>query len=432
MNHIFNRLRTAVGTLLVAPCLAPLAATAQSVVITTEEDPVQWYYEANSLYGLPIVCNGGAIEWDGAIHPFSAGARLDYLPTAATPTTEVSVTYNEGRVSIQAPGRLHDVLAVSVTRSDCVDITVDPACEEELTFRLTGEGNSFALHGSYKTTVVLDGIVLNNTYPQPALWIDNGKRIDIIVSDGTRNVISDVASNERKSAFYVKGHAEWKGAGDITVIGRARHAYSSNEYTLFKQSFTGTFTVPQAAGDGLHIEQYLQINGGTFNVSGVQGDAIDVSYVYETDGVTPTADVLNGQFVMQGGTLDLIAAAAGTKALKTDDLLTIAAGNVRVSATGDGTRGLSAGTDFILGTEGGQTADATVVLHATGDELDVVLPGGAVDTDKCRGLKVKRDFYHYPSTLQRDASSTVTRKKIVDVDGTYRPLGGTLSGITIE
>lgn len=432
MRHIVSLLRATLGTLLAAPLFAPLAATAQTIVVTADGDPVQWCYEPAALYLLPITCGEGAIAWEGASHPYATVARIDYLPAMPCPVSEVSVAYSDGCATIHAPGRLRDMLTVSVSHSDCVDVTVAPACEEEITFRLSGEGSSFALHGNYKTTVVLDGVRLDNTHEQPALWIDNGKRIDIIAADGTRNHFADAAGNERKSAFYVKGHAEWKGAGDVTVTGRARHAYSSNEYTLFKPSFTGTFTVPSAAGDGLHIEQYLQIGGGTFTVSGTSGDAIDVAYVYDDDGVTIAKEELNGQFLMRGGSLDLTLAADDTKGVKTDDRLTVEAGNIRVAALADGTRGLSAGTDFILGTEGGQTADATVTLLATGGDYEVILPDGTVDTDKCRGLKVKRDFYHYPSTLIRDAASTITRKKIVDVDGTYRPLGGTLSGITIE
>lgn len=425
-------------TILVA-AIAMTAATAvgQTLRVWDQENATSWVYDANALQDL-MPFEGEGISIGGYKHAASSGVWMtvdnsEYLAGIVANPDVVYLTGGEGPgLFVTAAGKLAPFLTVKVDQElSAYDITVADGLERELTFVLSGSAGSVAIHGNYKTTIVLDGIDLRTSGAcnRPALWIDNGKRIEFLVKGV--NTFADNAANEKKSAFHVKGHAEWKGDGTVSIAGAQRHAYASNEYTLFKKSFTGTFNVTSAGSDGMHVEQYLEINSGTFNIAGNKGDGIDISYVYaDAAETTPTQDELNGQFVMNGGTVNVAATEDDTKGLKSDDRITVAAGRINATATGKGSRGIQTSKDLYLGAEGATDAKAAYIyLTASGGDFTDPETG---DVNKCRGLKVKQDFHHYPSTVERDASSVVKAKKIVDVDGTYFNHGGTLIGITIE
>lgn len=419
-------------TIVAAMLMTATTAMAQSEIappqtMTVSEGNVLWVYDA-VVDNTPMTFAGNQLTVKGRAYNLGEQTTIAVADGTA-PTLTVSVEYTDAGARVTAPGSLADKLKVNVSGST-VDITVSADLAEEVTYVLAGRGESFALHGDYKSTIVLQGVSLAATGVQPALWVDNGKRIEFQVVEGTTNTFSDAASNQKKSAFFVKGHAEWKGAGSVSVSGTSRHAYSSNEYTLFKNSFTGTFTVPSAGSDGIHVEQYLDIRSGTFSISGTKGDGIDVGYALEDDGKTPTNDEFNGEFRMQGGTLNVVVENDDTKGVKCESNMTILAGRINATANGDGSRGVQTDAHLYLGVEGGSDAKvAYVYLTANGGEWTDPATG---DVNKCRGLKVKQNFYHYPSTVERDTASVLGKKKIVDVDGTYYNHGGTLSGITIE
>lgn len=413
--------------------LMAVAATvvAMAQTLSVKEGSVTWLYDANTLTAPMVFADGTVLVGE---HSYVLADTELAVDATASPTTiegnVVKVEYVGGTSAcVVAPGTLAHLLTIKVDGAN-VDITADASIADEITYRLRGTGASFVLHGEYKSTVVLDGVSLTATGTIPALWVDNGKRIEFQATDGTENTFTDSPANVKKGAFFVKGHAEWKGAGNVSISGLASHAYNSKEYTYFKSSFTGQFRVLAAKSDGLHIEQYLQVNNGTITVAGNEGDGIDVGYVYEDDETTIAVEENNGQFIMNGGTITVAATTPTTKGVKCDDKMTITAGRINATASGDGSRGISAGTDLYLGQEGGtSTTDAYLYLVANGSEYTDPATG---ETDKCRGLKVKRNFYHYPSTVERDAASSVTKKKIVDVDGTYFALGGKLVNITVE
>lgn len=424
-------------TLLLAATLAlALAADAQTLRVWNPERTAQWVYDANVLM-TPIPFDAAGLSIDGYKHAAQQGVWMTVDNAVSDIPANPDVVYLTGNdddpgLCLVAAGELAPYLTVTADAQQCnYDITVADALQRELTFVLRGSASTVAIHGNYKMTVILDGIDLHasSDATKPALWIDNGKRIELQVKG--QNTFADASVNEKKAALYVKGHAEWKGDGSVSISGTSRHAYASGEYTQFKKSFTGTFNVTHSGSDGMHVEQYLEINGGTFNIAGNKGDGIDVSYDFADEAETiPSEKELNGQFIMNGGTIVVAATQPTTKGMKCDDMMTITAGRIEATANGAGSRGVSAGTDLYLGTEGSTDAKvAYIYLTANGGDYSDPETG---DVDKCRGLKVKRNFYHKPSTVERNTTSQVKAKKIVDVDGTYFNHGGTLTGITIE
>ena len=410
--------------LLLISCVACLAHLSGQTFDVVQGD-VTWRYDANSLTA-PMAFHAGTLAVGSAEHSLS-GTTMRVDPSGKYEPLTVSVVYSGNAAKVVADGALASSLTCTVD-GPRVSIVAASSLLEEVTYRLSGEGENFTLAGEYKATVELAGVSLKAAGEVPALYIANGKRIDIRCVDGTVNNFEDASSNLLKSAFYVKGHAEWKGGGTVNIRGNARHAYSSNDYTDIKASFTGTLNILGAKSDGMHIDQYFIMNGGTVNVQNVEGDGIDVGYKLEDDDVTPTNDSLNGQAHIKNGVLNVTVATVDTKALKSVYDMVITGGSLDIRANADGTRGLNSGNNLTIGTKGAtDNAVPYILLTAKGgtftDELG--------DTHKCRGIKVKNNFYFYSGTVKRSLDSSVSADKMVDVDGMPYVSGGKFDGITL-
>ncbi len=405
--------------------LVATSVTALAQTLDVKQGDITWRYSALDITSN-MTFKGNQLEIAGRTYDLD-GIKMNVNNKVAEQNT-VDVTYTSAGATIIADARLADVMTIEINGGNVVVNTAETLADE-ITYRLQGVGESFTLNSDFKCAVVLNGVTLTSKGTTPAVYIHDGKRIDIIANENTNNSFSDCAQNESKSAFYVKGHAEWKGGGTVNISGVAKHAYSSNEYTLLKASFTGTLNILRAASDGMHIDQYFQMNGGTLNISNTTGDGVDVAYALEDDEVTPTTDEMNGQIIIKGGVINVDMEQDDTKGLKCEDIMTIMGGNISAIANGDGSRGIQSSNTIYVGTEGSTDVAAPyILLLASGD--DYTDPTG--DVNKCRGMKTKKDLYLYSGTIKRDANSAVKAKKIIDVDGTFYKLNGVLDGITIE
>ena len=285
--------------------------------------------------------------------------------------------------------------------------------KEEMEVELKGTSNSgsFTYYGTYKCKIHLNGLSLTST-TGAALDIQDGKRIDLILTDGTDNTLVDAAGGEQKAALYCKGHMEVSGTGNLTVTGNNRHAIATNEYMLIKKN-TGTITVTKAVSDAMHIEQYFQMNGGTVNLSGMGGDGIQAELKNNPD------EELNGQILIKGGSINIDVTADDTKGIKSDDLITISGGTFVINAKGAGSKGISAGTNMIINEDDAAT---TMTIAATGGVYE---DPETDDTSKCMGIKVTKDLTISAGTIT--ITNTGRKSKGIKVDGTYYAKGGTVT-----
>lgn len=284
---------------------------------------------------------------------------------------------------------------------------------EEMEFELRGTSNSgsFTYNGTYKCKIHLNGLNLTST-SGAALDIQDGKRIDLILTDGTENTLADAASGVQKAALYCKGHMEVSGSGNLNVTGNTRHAIATNEYMLIKKN-AGTITVSKAVSDAMHIEQYFQMNGGTVNLSGMGGDGIQAELKNNPD------EELNGQILIKGGSINIDVTADDTKGIKSDDLITISGGTFVINAKGAGSKGISAGTNMIINEDDAAT---TMTISATGGVYE---DPETDDTSKCMGIKVTKDLTISAGTIT--VTNTGRKSKGIKVDGIYYAKGGTVT-----
>lgn len=333
--------------------------------------------------------------------------RETYNPLA------IAVSYSDAGARLTVPCHLKDKLTITVDAAK-VGFVQAADLQEEVTYTLSGTSanGSFAMDGEYKAGLVLNGLTLTNT-AGPAIDIANGKRINVTLPAGTTTTLTDGAGGLHKACFFINGHAEFAGAGTLKLTGNTKHAYASDEYTQFKPTF-GQLNVLKSVSDGLHVEQYLQVQGGNFTFAKVGGDNIDVSITNNP------ADSLNGQVFIEGGTLTLDVAADDTKGMKCDSLMTITGGTIKATVSGLGTKGISVGTNLLIAQP---TTTATLIdMAVTGTTY---MPGDALLESKCRGIKVKGDFTFDGGTIK--ISATGTKSKAISVDGDYTYKSGSIN-----
>lgn len=396
-------------TLFIAAALCA-AGTTQAQTLSVHTGEVTTVFAAASAGNMTYSDSGTALTIQG--HRFAI-ADIDSItasPTASVEAKTVAVNYAGTTAHVTLSGDLANLLTVTATGSN-VSIMASEALADEVSYVLSGESadGSFYMDGSCKASFTLNNLQLTNAHGGGAVTIDCGKRIDIHIPTGTTTTLADAAGGTHKACFFVNGHAEFKGGGTLNVSGNTKHAYASDEYTLFKPSF-GTMNVTSAVSDGLHIEQYFRMDGGTLNVTGTQGDCVDVGITKDT------TDELNGQIIINAGKLSLNVAADDIKGLKSDSLITFAGGTLEAEVSGLGTKGISAGTNLIISQ---LTETPTLVkMNVTGTTYHK----GEPDESKCRGIKAKGDFTFNGGTIQM--SVTGKKAKGISIDGTYRYISG--------
>ena len=221
-------------------------------------------------------------------------------------------------------------VSIDQSNTDAVD-------GDEITYQLSGSSSDgqFALSGSYKTTVSLAGVDLTCA-TGAAISIDNKKRIQVSVKNGTENTLTDGANGSQKGCLYSKGQIQLQGKGTLTVVGKTKHAVKSGDYIQLKNL---TLNVTSAVGDGISCNKYFLMQSGTVTVSGVADDGIQCDLEEDNDKTAETTDhedENSGNIYLAGGTLNVTATGAATKGVKAAGDIVVSGGTINVTTTGNG------------------------------------------------------------------------------------------------
>ncbi len=295
---------------------------------------------------------------------------------------EITVTYSEGAASVYIPAAVKGEVTAVV---DGADVTITNTNEaNEMEFILAGEASdgSFTYNGSYKCTIELAGLTLTSKKGS-AMDLECGKRISLVIDEGTTNSLADAAGGSQKACLYSKGHLEVGGAGTLNISGNKNHALSSKEYVQLKKS-TGTINIVSAANDGLHVGQYFQMNGGTLTLdANTKGDGVQVEELTNSDGSLNTDKENNGQIILKGGNISMTINSEDCKGLKTDGLVSISGGTVSIDAVGNGSRGIQTDGNMVIGEEDNST---NITINAKGGKCTITADKS--DPHRCMGIKV--------------------------------------------
>lgn len=303
----------------------------------------------------------------------------------------------------------------------------------------TSSNGSLVINGDYKLTVELAGLNLINP-DGPAIDVECGKRIGVILKEGTVNNLADGKNGTHKGAFYTEGHPEFEGGGTLNVTGNTRHAICAKEYLQFKKS-TGVVNILSAINDGIHCgkgrtnddNSHFQINGGVITINNVGSDCIDADDY--------------GCMIIKGGVLNLNVSASDGTGLKCDSIIYMTGGELNINVTGPLSEGIR--TNYAAYLDGGRikmdvasngskgirakrcskTTDTVLnggFLYFRGTTMDMTVSGQtytADDTD-CVGIRVDRDFTQTAGDITITMSSTDATALVVK--GADNRIGGTL------
>ena len=387
------------------------ALTSAAQTLRVAQGNVTTVFDATTLGESPFTAGGKTLTLGGKAYDVSTIDRMT-VTNDAVAVASVGVIYNGATAQVELSGDLAPYLTVSVEGAN-VSITADAALQEEVTYTLSGASTSgsFTMEGDYKATVTLNGVSLtSNLVSMPALNILNGKRIKVVVN-GTNN-FADCAGGTHKGAFFINGHPEFEGSGIVNITGNSKHAYVSDEYSQFKDEFTGTINVLGAVSDAYHIDQYLLLQGGTFTMKNVGGDGFDISLTNDA------TDEFNGEVFIEGGKIILDVVTPDTKGIKSEGQMTISGGTISGNVSGNGTKGISVGGDLTIK---GVANNPLIDLKVTG----TTHAAGTVDESKCRGIKGKGNFLFDGGTIK--ISATGVKSKAISRDGTYTYKSGSLN-----
>ena len=265
----------------------------------------------------------------------------------------ITITYANESATVDIPESLSGIVMPNVNGAHVV--LQSTTTTEEYIYRVSGDTSdgSLTITGAYKLTLQLAGVKIHSTHGA-AIDIETGKRVAVVLVEGTVNTLSDCSNGSQKAALYFTGHPEFEGAGTLNVTGNTKHAISAKEELELKTT-TGTINVLGAAdGDGIHCgkgkmaneHNYFRMEGGIVNINNVSSDGID-SDDY-------------GCLKINGGVINVNVTADGGTGLKCDSILTMTGGMLNIVVSGKDAEGIRANYDA-------QLLGGSIVANVSGD-----------------------------------------------------------------
>ena len=320
--------------------------------------------------------------------------------------TQVVVSYSDATATVRIPSSISGV-TYSVDGADVTLTSTNTSDDIEYLLQGNSSNGSLTYNGEYKCKFIFNGLSLTST-TKGAIDIQCGKRVAMVLNEGTTNKLADASTGSHKAALYCKGHMEFEGAGSLEVTGNYKHAISGKEYIQLKKS-TGTIIIPKSGNDGIHAGQYFQMNGGLLTITNTVGDCI------QAEATSDVTDESNGQMIIKGGTINLTLDSEDMKALKADSLITISGGDITINVTGDGSKAISTKGSVII-----NESNNPLTLKVTTSATTYVPTSG--DSKYCDGMNIDGDVTISAGTLEMIASGASNRS--IKVDGTLLIEGG--------
>jgi len=319
----------------------------------------------------------------------------------------IKIEYNGSTATVTVPDNITDVTPVV----NGANVTIiSNTTQKEYTYQVKGVSTdgSLIINGSYKLTLQLAGVTLTNAHGGAVIDVECGKRIAVELADGTVNTLSDAAMGSQKAAFYIDGHAEFKGGGTLNVSGKLKHAIRAKEYLELKGS-TGTINVLEAVSDGIHCgkgkvnneHNYFLMKGGIVNVYNVGGDGIDSDDygVIKIEGGTISLNIkddasglkADSTVTVNGGKINISVKGEDSKGIRANYAVNIMGGRTNIIVEGDGSKGIKAKRY-----ESGSTVLNGGELNISGGEISVQCNGKNLyaesDITKCVAVSVDADL----------------------------------------
>lgn len=236
---------------------------------------------------------------------------------------------------------------VDITNSGAqVTVNVTSAIQD-IVYHLSGTTSNgyFYMTPNKRFTLSLEGVNITNS-DGPAIDILVDKKTNVILANNSENFLTDGSNNAKKAALQSKSELVFNGSGSLTVNGLKRNGIHSDDYV---QINSGNIVVASAIADGIHCDYFI-MNGGSLNIT-ASGDGIDGD---------------EGYVEIKDGTILINTPAADSKSIKCDSTLTINGGHIVVNNSGNQSKGLK--SKSVIDINGGTlsiTASGNTVLEST-------------------------------------------------------------------
>lgn len=301
-----------------------------------------------------------------------------------------------------------------------------------------------------KVSLTLSGVSITNT-EGPALYFEQCKKANIVLSDGSTSTLADGATTTLldKGAVFANDTISISGAGTLYVTGNRQHGIASDDDIVIKDAKvvvssavkdalhandditveSGSLTVSTCGSDAIESEGTVSVNGGTLTLSASAGSAIKAGTVYtgnagnvtvltSADGIKSAADIN-----IIGGTYQITTTDNAVKATGTT---TVSGGTINVTASDTGIKG-----DTKVNITGG-TMTLNSSNNAIKSDLDVSISGGDI-TINSTGDGVKANSLD-PNTTAGETRTTYTYGSLngsVSTSGCYVWTTGTVSNTAV-
>ena len=336
----------------------------------------------------------------------------------------VKIVYQGTTATVTIPEGMSQYVTCTSGNSSNVVLT-NTNTEEEYAYAVSGSSTagSLTITADYKMTLKLNGVSLTAD-KAAAIDIQCGKRIEIIMGEGTTNTLADKYGGGQKACLTTKGHIELSGAGTLNVTGNHNHAIRAKEYMLVKKSVK-EINILDTGGDAIHVGQYFQMNGGTINIDTTTwNDGIQVEKMTDDDdNVIPLSEDSEntGNIIIKGGTLNItMGGDEDTKGLKAEGDILVSGGTFNITAESNGSRGIQADGDMTISEEDGTT---NMTIYATGGKC--TKDADKADPHKCWGMKIDGTLTVKAGTVTVYKDGSTTKQGIRC--GDYVKKGGTVT-----
>lgn len=337
----------------------------------------------------------------------------------------VVITYSGSTATVNIPEEMEGVTCESGTSAHVVLTSTNTTKELYYAIEGSSTNGSLTINGTYKLSVMLNGVNLTSNQGA-AINIQCGKRINLIMKDGSTNTLADYADGSQKACLYTKGHFEIEGNGTLNVTGNANHAIASKEYLQIKKSVKA-INIKKAANDAIHVGQFFQMNGGEVTIDqNTKNDGIQVEYETDDNDQIVADEENTGSVIIKAGSINItLNSAEDAKGVKAEGNVTISGGTINIEAKSNGSRGIQADGDMTIGEENGTT---TITIAATGKKCTV--PEDSEDPHKCWGIKVDGELTINAGTVTVSKDGLTTKNGIKC--GSYTKNGGTVKATIKE
>ena len=376
-------------------------------VISLPAQEILHLYNGSSVIFEKSVSEIDSIHFQGSQSTFNLGNSYQTFPISIVDSItfsnesllgdEIYITWNGNNVNIINPYANN---GVNITNDGAkVTVTVTSTVQD-IVYHLSGSSSDGYLYitPNKRFTLSMEGLSLTNN-DGPAIDVLVDKKTNVILANGSQNFLNDGASNTKKAAFQSKSELIFYGNGTLTVNGYKRNGIHSDDYV---QINSGNIVVASAAADGIHCD-YFVMNGGTLNIT-ASGDGIDGD---------------TGFIEIYDGTITINVPEDDKKGMKCDSTITINGGHITINNSGDQSKGLKSGLSTYINS-------GELTISATGTLVSETTTAG-VDLSYCTGIKTGKDLIVTNGQITVTCPASNAGSKAISCDSNIVISDGTLN-----